>query len=156
MARTLSAKARLAIFSPETPSLFVVLVAIGEGVLSPPIRVCSGGANLTHQGDAYLYAPFRITLPSDIEQQSQVTIEIDNVDRSIAQAAYAVVDPLPVTIKIVLADQPDVIEAGPYVMTLRGLDVDALLVTGALAFEDLLNEPYPADQITPALFPGSF
>lgn len=61
-----------------------------------------------------------------------------------------------VDLSVVLASSPSTIEAGPYRFTLRDVMYDAAIVEGTMRFEDVLNEPYPADSFTPARFPGLF
>lgn len=61
-----------------------------------------------------------------------------------------------VTLSLVMASTPDTIEAGPFTFNLREVEYDAEFVSGNLLFEDILNEPFPADSFTPARFPGLF
>jgi hypothetical protein len=56
----------------------------------------------------------------------------------------------------VLADTPDMVEAGPFAMTLSEADYDAGQVTGILVFEDILSEPFPGDSFIPSTHPGLF
>lgn len=154
MPRALSQAARQAIFASDTPEVFCVLLVLGDGQLDPEIRVCSGGRDLTHLGETFLYAPFRLALPDDNDSQPEVTLQLDNVDRSIITAVADLDAPLSIKLLVVLASSPDVVEAGPFFLTLREFTADAQVLEGALRFEDLLNEPYPGDTITPATFPG--
>jgi hypothetical protein len=85
-----------------------------------------------------------------------VTLSIDNVDRQIVNAVRALTGPPTVTVSVVLASSPNTIEAGPYQMTLRDASYDSLVVSGTLSVEDMMNEPYPVDLMTPANFPGLF
>jgi hypothetical protein len=58
--------------------------------------------------------------------------------------------------EVVLASSPDTVEAGPFTMTLVAAEYDALVVTGELAFEDVLNEPFPGHGYIPSEYPGLF
>ena len=64
--------------------------------------------------------------------------------------------PLAVALEVVLAASPDTVEAGPFNMTLVSAEYDAFVVTGELAFEDVLNEPFPGHSYIPSEYPGLF
>ncbi|MBE0598443.1 MAG: DUF1833 family protein, partial [Desulfuromonadales bacterium] len=112
-----------------------------------------------HLGSPYVYQPFPfdIALPADRDDQiSKVTLTIDNVDRAIVRAVRELASAPTVTLEIVLASSPDVVEAGPFEFTLQDAGYDALTVSGTLGYEDILNEPFPAGAFVPAAFPGMF
>lgn len=159
MSRTTSAALKTAVFSQETNKVFLVLLTIQHADIGSPdtLYFVNNYEDVSSGGDTYTAYPFMINLPGDIEDQlTQVQLVIDNVDRSIVEAIRTLTGPPTVTLSVVLSDTPDVIEAGPFEMTLRNTEWDAITVSGSLQPQDILNEPYPGDGYTPQNFPGMF
>lgn len=155
--RSLSSTAKAGVFAQETEQVYLVLLEIAHSSLGTPIRVVNNYADVVSNGVTYSAFPFEISLPDDTdEKMPNVMLSIDNVDRVIVNAIRSITGPPTITISVVLASSPSTIEAGPYSMTLREASYDAATVTGSLAVEDMLNEPYPSDLMTPANFPGLF
>ena len=157
MARSLSTAARRAILAQETDEVFLILLTIDHADLDEPIRVCSDSRNLISRGEEYLAFPFSVSLPGEHDDQlSRVQLTIDNVDRRIVEAVRTITSAPTVALEVVLASDPDTVEAGPFDFTLRDVAYDALTVQGELSYEDLLNEAYPEGTFSPADFPGIF
>jgi hypothetical protein len=157
VSRPLSLAARQALTAPETDEVFLILLTISAAGLDPPIRVVNDRSGLVSRGATFVAFPFEIALPADdADTLSTVQLRIDNVDRAIVAALRQLTAPPTVTIEVVRAAEPDVIEAGPFAMQLLTADYDALVVTGTLSFEDVLNARFPADDFAPADFPGLF
>lgn len=154
---SVSANALAASFAPETDEVWVALLLIEHAAITP-IRVCDNMEDVVSNGQTYVAYPFDIRLPgSNAREMPKVTLTIDNVDRTIVETLRAVATPATVTLSIVLASSPDTIEAGPYRMTLRSARTpNPAQVQGELAYEDVLNQPFPAASFTPNLFPGLF
>lgn len=161
----LSAAFKQAVFAPETGEAFILLLAISHAQLSVPIRVAHNGQDVTSRGNVYAAYPFQIDLPAqDPERPPRVRLLIDNVGTvdlggsqvNIVRKLREISSPPTVTLEVVLASAPDTVEAGPFAMTLTAAPYDALAIEGELAFEDVLHEPFPGDQFTPANFPGLF
>lgn len=158
MPRTLSATAAQAIFSSETSEVFVMLLTISHAALSPSLRFCSDAVDVVSNGDTYLGGwPFRIALPMEADDQiPTVQLQIDNVDRRILEGIRMLTSPPTITLQVVLASTPNTVEAGPFSMTLRNVEYDALVISGNLTYEDVLNEPWPQFRFTPNYYPGAF
>lgn len=157
MPRPLSTAAKQAIYAQETGEAFLMLLTISHAQLTPTLRFAGNYVDVVSRGQTYLGWPFAIALPAEVDDQlPTVQVQIDNVDRRIMEGVRALTSAPAVTLEVVLASAPDTVEAGPFAFTLRNADYDALVVTGSLAFEDVLNEPYPQHAFTPAKFPGLF
>lgn len=106
---------------------------------------------------AYLPYAFEVNLPDDTaEQLPQVTLRIDNVDPVICETLRSMDSPATVTLDVVMASSPEVVEIGPFAFDLPSARYDDMAVEGTLMFEDLLNEKFPKDIMTPATTPGLF
>jgi hypothetical protein len=157
MSRNVTSVLKGAAFAQETDQVFLILLEINHSSLAAPIRAVNNQVNIESNGDTYIGFPFDITLPQDFEDAlPSVTLTICNVDRSIVYAIRTLTGPPTVTISVILASDPDTIEAGPFSMTLREASYDSMVVSGMIMAEDVLNEPYPADDFTPANFRGLF
>lgn len=158
MPRTLSDAARTSLFAAETDKVWLVLLTIDHVSLATPIRVVRDERDLVSRGNTFVGFPFDIDLPLDAAGQvSSVPLSIDNVDRTITDAIRAMgSDACSITLEVVVHDSPDVVEAGPFLMTMVEVDGDAMRITGTLSFENILAEPFPARSFTPASHPGLF
>ena len=157
MSRTLSQAARQAVNAQETDEVFLLLLTLDHEDLAEPIRVVNNTEDVVSRSDTYIAYPFEIALPDeDPESVARVTLRIDNVDREIVKSLRAISSPLSVGLEVVMAASPDTVEAGPFNMTLVSAEYDALTVTGDLAFEDVLNEPFPGASYVPSEYPGLF
>lgn len=158
MPRTLSNTARRALYAQETGEVFLLLLVISHPSLPAPIRVVNNSEDVVSGGFTYQRFPFELALPPESDEAPPtVTLRIANADRQIVQAVRSLAgEAMTVDLSVILASSPDTIEAGPYRFTLRDVSYDAAIVEGTLRFEDVLNEPFPADSFTPARFPGLF
>ncbi len=153
MPRQLSSTAMRALFEAQTDQAFLILLTIEAEGLSQPIRVSSDGVNTASRGNEYTAFPFQIGMPPEEEDKPpQVTLRIDNVDLSIIQAIRTVTAPPTVTMNIVLASDPDTLEAEPCVLTLRNAMYDMSTIEGTLMHEDTLNQLTPSGTFTPNWF----
>jgi Domain of unknown function (DUF1833) len=158
MSRVLSSAALAALNAQETSQVVVVLLTISHASLPGPICVCSDSRPVTSNGQVFLSVPFALTLPDDREDQiPHATLVIDNCDRTVVAAIRSIGNvPATLKIQIVLASTPDTIEVEYPPLTMRQVVYDALSVSAQLAFEDVLNEGFPGDLVTPATVPGAF
>ncbi len=155
MPRNLSAAARQAIYSAQTGEVFVFLLTVFAPELAEPIRVCSDSKDLVSRGQTYLRYPFTITIPGESEDAVPMAqLEIANVDRALVRSIRLTNGPISVTLEVVLASTPDVVEAGPFDFTLRQPEYTAETITAKLMYEDLLSAQFPFDEFTPANYPG--
>jgi hypothetical protein len=156
--RPLSSTARASIFAQETAEVWLFLLTITHPQLDQTLRFVNNLTDIVSRGQTYLGGPFELVLPDEVDedQPPRVSISIDNVDRTIVEALRSISGAPAITLEIILASSPDTVEAGPFDFTLRDATGDAVAVTGTLAFEDLLSEPYPAGTFSPANFPGLF
>lgn len=143
-----------------TDEAWLILAQIDHASLAPPIRLARNTQNVTHGGETYVRFPFEVTLPDETSDRMAVgKIEIDDIGefedpetgetKTIGDIVKAIPvgDTVTVTLTIVLASDPELVEMGPMAFTLRNVRGDALTVSGDLHFEDLMGEPYPCDSM---------
>lgn len=157
MSRNISEAARAALYAPETNEAFIVLLTIGHADMEEPLRVCNNTAAVTSRGETYIAYPFELTLPDDEDNRPpRARLVIDNVDRQIVQTVRQLVSSPSVTIEIIRAAAPDVVEATFQDFRFTNISYDSHVVEGDLTVEDFTAEPYPAASFSPSLFPGLF
>jgi hypothetical protein len=162
--RTISTPARTALYAQETEEAFLALLKITHATLPEgPLRFVNNMEDVlsTAGGEAtpqtYIAWPFTLLLPDERDDKlPEVRIAIDNVDGRIVEAVRTMTTPPTMTLYIVLASTPNVVEAGPFTFTLRGAQYNALTVEGTLSFANILNEPFPWRIFNPADWPGVF
>lgn len=155
--RTTSDTFRAAVYAPETDEVFLILLEINEASLAEPIRFAHNNEPITSGGDVYAASFFDVALPSQSADNIEpVRLTVGNVDRAITDSIRLAVGRPQVTLEVVLASDPDTIEAGPFEFELEGVEYDALTVTGELVYDSVTALRYPADMVTPWNFPDAF
>jgi hypothetical protein len=155
--RNLSADALRALHAPQTGEAFVVLLTLSHASLDTPLRVAGSDTVVFSRGDEFTPYPFALTLPDDAARQSpEARLVIDNVDRQIMAALRGLSSAPAVTIEIVRAAAPDVVEARFDAFRLGQVSYDSRLIEGILSLEDFTAEPFPAGSFSPGHFPGLF
>ncbi len=154
--RNTSLTFRQAVNAQETGEAFIILVEISTGA-AEPIRISSDGVNTVHDGNTYYAWPFDIVLPDDPESgAARARIAVDNVSRELVAWLRGLSSVPQVTIKVVLASDPETIEAEFPNFELRNAQYDAMTIQGDLTLATFMNEPYPGDSFLPSTFPGVF
>lgn len=167
MARTISTTLRGAMNAEETSQVPIILLTIDHDDLAEPFYLSSdpttrldGDApsyGTVSRGETYLFVPFSLVLPDDkTDAPPAAQISIDNVDRALIPILRSTSTPARVTIEVVLASAPNVVEMAFAEMDLVAADYNADSITITLQQNALQTEPFPADVISPSNFPGLF
>lgn len=155
--RNTSATFRAAVNAQETGEVFIVLVEIDHADMADPVRLSSDAVDTTSNGAVYTAYPFDITLPDDPEEGiTRARITIDNIHREQINWIRNLASSPTLTISIVLASDPDTVEAQYGNFELTNVQYDALTITGDLGITSFMGEPYPGDSFLPSKFPGLF
>ena len=142
------------VFPDSSPDVWLVLLTIDSEGLSSPIRVVNNSENIDSAGETFISYPFDITLPnSNDDSPSSSQLRIDNVDRSLV-AAIRTITKANVKIQIIRAADPDVIEKEWPKFKLVNIKIDQLVISGDLILNNMVNEPFPSDLMTPVYLPG--
>lgn len=156
MSRSLSSPALESAFAQETGEVWLVLCTITHPSLPTPLRFVNDMQSLTSRGNLYQAFPFEVEFPEeDVDSAGEARIVLDNIDQSIVKAIRAMSGAPEITLEVVLASNPDQVEAQFPGMALRDARYDVARVTGTLRFEDITTEPISVE-MTPQRFPGLF
>lgn len=154
--RDLSANIVADLNAEVAEEVYLALLTIDHDELSEPIRVVNNIEAITSRELEFIALPFELELPAEQSDGLGVAqIKVDNVDRRIVQAIRSISSAPSVTIEMIVADDPDVVELTVDDLVLANATYDATTVRGTLQFEDLLSEP-ANESITPERFPSLF
>jgi len=157
MARIVSATAQQAVNAPQTNQVFLVIVEITHTDLVTPLRFVNNNVDITSNGNVYTACAFNFTPPADEDGTIKNTqIIIDNVDRSITQVIRALVGPPSLSISIILADNPNDIEVGPWEFILRNVTYNISTIGGDLIYLNYLLDYFSPIVYNANNFPGLY
>lgn len=163
--RKLSKETLEAIFAPQTDKAFYILLTIDpdtEGY--EPVRVYNANETengepriITHKGNQFVAYPFTINLPGEGEDVStELTLSISNVDRTITETIRQLHKPMKVTLEVVMSDDVEVTEAGPWNMKLVNVTGTALTIDAKIIIDRFMDEPFPKGKMDATIFPAMF
>lgn len=154
---TLSSAALKSALEFDTEEVWLVLLKIEHDSLEESIRVVNNKEDITSNGEIYTAFPFEISLPDETQDTlGQCKLRIDNVDRRIVEAVRLCTGVPKMTISVILADSPDIVEFGPLDMNLSVVEYDSFIVDATITYDDVLNQSFPKDKFIPSMFPGLF
>lgn len=157
MPRALSSNAVREALAEHSTDAFLMLVEFTYPATGETFRVALNTEDVTSGGHAYTATYFEVTLPETSDRAPQgCQITVDNVDLRMIDLLRSIVTPLSVTIRVVLASSPDVIEMELADLVLREVTWNAQTITGTLVSEDPLNQKFPGHDYEPRTFQGIF
>jgi hypothetical protein len=154
----MTGEAKREIIRDETAAVFLYLLKLeAEGM--EPLYLVDNTEPVTSNGTAYTPCAFKCVLPeqNDDGTSRPCRIEIDNVDRRIAEIAEETVGvQVTLTVSVVMAQNPDVIETGPLRFILRNVSVSKETVQAELYDFYVYDRNLPGLRYSPRDFPGLF
>lgn len=152
--RTLSTNARAALYAAQSDEVWLQLLTVEHSAIVTPIRIVANTEDIVSRGDTYTAFPFEISIPATSSES--VELVVDNVTRDLVDEVRSIDTPLTLTLEVVLASDPDTVEAGPFAFQSRAVEYDVQRMRFTLTYEPLLQEPFPAYVYTPIDYPGLF
>jgi hypothetical protein len=140
--------AKKEVIKSETAAAFLCLLKLeAEGMA--PLYLVDNTEPVASNGIEYIPCAFKCVLPQQNDEGTSKAckIEIDNVDRRIAEVANETINTkITATVSIIVAQTPDVIEEGPFRFILRNINITMETVSGEL------YDFYIYDRNLPGLF----
>jgi hypothetical protein len=152
----MTSEAKRELIRDETAAVFVHLLKL-EAAGIDPLYLVDNTEPVVSGGVTYIPCAFKCTLPeqNDDGTSKPCRVEIDNVDRRIAEIAEETVSvPITLTVSVVMAQNPGVIEAGPLRFILRNISVSAETVQAELYDFYVYDRNLPGLRYSPRDFPG--
>lgn len=157
MSRTLSSTAISSTQSTESGEVWLILMIIDHASLTTPLYLVNNTEDVivpAYLGDpeqTYTAYPFDVTFGQDTgETLPAVLLAFDNVDQLLIDTIRTISDSPDITIKLVLASQPEIVEIEISDLKLREIKYDAYTINGTLYADDILNQRWPKDNVTKA------
>lgn len=167
----MSPKAVAAALVQETSEREVCLLTITHPAWNEPIRLSTDATEFLRfagdgspmygtvsRGQVFEFVPVQPILPdSHDEQPPQARVSIDNVSQLVAPYLRLVDDHIPrVTVEVVLASSPDIVDQTWPEMDLQQASIDASRAEVSLGMDIGSNEAIPWLRFIPAFFPNLF
>ncbi|MFY0638714.1 DUF1833 family protein [Maricaulis maris] len=148
-----TAEVYLALLSIDHPDL--AALALQYPSITAPLRLVSNKTDIVSRGDTYRAWGFGLVEPDEGDDaRGAVSIVVDNVDKAIIAVLRSIETPAIVTVEVVLASNPDVVERSYPDFELVSAAGDELEISATLAVRDDDNEPAIAWRYTPAFAPA--
>lgn len=154
----LSEAAARASLAPQTGEVFLAYLKVTHPDIDP-IRIVNNNEPITRADGEYAPWPFNVEWPESADDANvAMTVTLDNIDRGVTDLIRGLTGAPPACeIGVVLASSPDVVEFGPYSMSVLGADYDELTISLTLGRdEDPLNLQVPRQRYLPSNSPGLF
>ncbi|WP_353429037.1 hypothetical protein [Paracoccus denitrificans] len=169
--RMLSLNARLAQEDEYSAEIEAVLFLIEHPELDAPIRLSTDnavrisvdpevyGTISTWRGgsvaDPYLWIIASAVLPGEAEDApAQATLVLENLDAGMVELLRSFTDPPTVSMAVVMAATPDLVEGEWTGLQIVSADINAAQIVLALSRDEIELEPYPAGRLSQHRFPG--
>lgn len=136
-------------FALETEQVFMMCLRISHPDLAQVYRIVDNEEPAVRADGTYNPYSFALHLPPQTEGQvPQVNLVVDNIDREVSRALNDLKGRPKVEFEVVLASQPDTIEAGPFDFALLNATTNQLVITGTLGYEEnVLNQAFPSEDM---------
>lgn len=141
---TLTPTAVAELSAQETGTAWLVLLTISHPDMPVPLRMTSDHVPTTSGGQVYTPYPFEVSPPDDVEGRAPMaTLRVDNTSQQVIAVLRGLEKPPSVTIQIVRASDPNVVEVIYDGLELRGENYDIGAITGKLTVDDWATEEFP-------------
>lgn len=158
--RSISAEGLRDLFAQHTDSVMLALVSFYEPDSTNYARVVNNTEAIEHNGASYIGLPFQLSLPSSSDEQvPQLTMTVDNVERTLVELLRSVDEPPSVSIEVIRVNRQGVTtsELGPMEFSLLGTDITPESVILQIGYaNDILNSPATGDIFNPGTAPAMF
>ena len=172
MSRRLSLNARLAQDAMASSEIEVALILVEHPDLAAPIRLSTDnterisddplyyGTRSNWRGTNPVTEPFlwviaSAVLPGDADDApASARIVLENLDSEMVSLLRSFTDPASISIAVVMADTPDLIEAEWGGLQLVSADINAGEITLSISRDEVELEMFPPGRMTRMNFPG--
>lgn len=168
--RRVSLNYRTSLDGAHSDAVEVVLIHITHPALGEPIRLSTDPTErltveplaygtrstwMTDDGSPFQFVLVDVLLPDDQEEAPPAArVALEAVDAGLASVLRQTTLPATVDMAVVLASEPDVVEAEFRDLRLVGAEGDAGEIVLTISRDPLTAEPSPPDRMTRARFPG--
>lgn len=157
--KELSLTALVSVESPESAEDWLWLLTITHPDFVEPIRLARNWRSIASRGNHYQPFPFAPSIAQEEPDRTpRLSIQIGNISRVVTAKLEEVQgsdDQPKVTLEVVLASQPSVVEFVLADFEFRNVTYGEVVLQADLEAEDFMSTPYPDIRRTPQIAPGS-
>ena len=149
-------------YAERSDAAWLTCLTFDHADLAVPIRVVDDNVDLARTVGGlpvpFNWFPFEITLPGQDPDNptTEVTVQFEDPNSEVASKVRGLRPSPTLTVEVVTSKNPDVVERGPFVVTLQRRATADGRIVGTFGFEDILNDASPSDSYTPDKCPGLF
>ncbi len=146
---------RAQFFSQESNDPFLILVTFQNPTFVA--RLVNNSADIVSRGNIFTAFPMKIRLPiDDGESTRDIQIDLDNVSLDMINSFRSVTDSIGVTVEMVLASAPDVVQISIDDLSIGNVTYNATKISAQIVMDSFLSVAMTSENYTPTNFPGLF
>lgn len=146
---------RAQFFAQESNDPFLMLVTLQN--TSFILRLVNNSSDIVSNGNTFTAYPMKIRLPiDDGETARDIQIDFDNVSLEMIRNIRSVTESIGVSIQMVLASQPDVIQMSLDDLLIGNITYNATKISASIVMDNFLSVEMTSERYTPNNFPGMF
>ena len=166
--RTIPAGVRREIDREESEEIYLTFLTISHPSLADDERVVADGADFILGGLTFTGFQFSLPILTDTDRPPVAQLKIQNVSQRIGEVLREIDQPATLKLELIPASEFNLTvdprteigtAARTYVadqLTLVGVEVNAMFITGRLQTRDYSREQWPGIMASQAAFPGLF
>lgn len=155
MAANISAELRRELFKQESGDPFLTLITLSNPNFIH--RLVNNVENIISRDNTYTAFPVKIRLPVDDGQSArEFSIDFDNASLELISSLRSVSGNIGVTVEMILASMPDVVQIGFSDLLVSSLTYNATKISARVTMDNFLSVAMTSERYTPTLYPGLF
>ncbi len=155
MSNQLSNELKAQLFAQESDDPFLTLVTLQNPFFVT--RLVNNSSDIISRANAFTAFPMKIRLPvDDGSSQRDFTIDFDNVSLELITNLRSVTSPIGVTIEMVLASIPDVVQMSFDELFVINISYTATRISARIGMDGFLAVEMTSERYAPTNFPGLF
>ena len=152
---SISNELKAQVFAQESTDPLLTLVTLSNQTFVA--RLVNNSVDFVHSGNTYTAFPMKIKTPvDDGETTKDFTLELDNVSLELVSQMRSVTGDIGVSIKLVLASMPEVIQMEYSELLIRSISYNANTISAKIILDSALAIQMTSEKYTPSNFPGMF
>lgn len=155
MSNSVSSEMKAQMFGQNSDDPFLTLVTLQGQTFTA--RLVNNSVDITSRGNTFTAFPMKITLPVDDGQTARsFAIEFDNASLLLINSLRSVTGTIGVTIEMVLASMPDVVQFSFEDLIVTSVNYNASKISATIMMDNFLAVEMTSERYTPSGYPGLF
>ena len=157
MSNTLSPELLAQLFAQESSDPFLTLVTLSHASFASDIRLVNNSRDIVSNGQTYTAFPMKIRFPvDDGETARDFSIDFENASLELIESIRTVTTQIDVTIEMILASMPDVIQISQPDLSISSITYTAQRITAKIVMDNFLSVEISSERYNPTNFPGLY